>query len=228
VTTPHKSGDIEDDKAIYKHAFWLYGVIIGLAIKDGIDSVVPHLINTGNDVVHVHPPHGLYLELLRLFTFLFLAMRFYLGSAYYFGLVHESDQASTNFPNRSFGSDFVLGFLHFLGFVFLALTLHVHVGEPMRLFPLGVAFVLGYDAVWFAYSWVSDLDTRKKIKYWAIVNGLVVIVAVALYLAVEKITGDPIMAEVWALWLVFAITLLDIGWMMRKKPFFEPIHDLLA
>jgi hypothetical protein len=229
VSETHKYLEIESDKAVYKHAFWLYGVVIGLAIKDAIDSVVPHWINLSADVERaVHPPHGLYLEILRLFTFLFLAIRFYLGSAYYFGVVHESDGGSENFSNRSFGSDFVLGFLHFLGFVFLALTIKVHIGQPMRLFPLGIAYVLGYDVAWFLYSWASKLDTRRKIKWWAIINGGVAVICVALYLSVEKITGNSLRAEIWTLWLVFMVTLLDIGWMMRKRPFFAPVRDWIV
>jgi hypothetical protein len=232
VSTPHTPTPevVEDDKAIYKHAFWLYGVIVGLAIKDGVDSVVPHLINLGGAASAnvAHPPHGLYLEILRLFTFLFLAVRFYLGSAYYFGLIHESNQGAILFPRRSFGSDFILGFFHFLAFAFLALTIHVHVGEPMRLFPLGVAFVLGYDVVWFVYSWLYKLDTRRKIKWWAIVNGGVLVICVALYLSVEKFTSDSLRAEIWTLWLVFWVTLFDIGWMMRRKPFFQPVRKWLV
>lgn len=226
MSDPHKSPEIENDTAVYKHAFWLYGVVIGLAIKDAIESVVPHWIHlSAADAGAVHPPHGLYLEVLRLFTFLFLAIRFYLGSAYYFGLVHESERASENFSRRSFGSDFVLGFLHFLGFVFLALTIQVHAGQPMRLFPLGVAYILGYDVAWFLYSWASKLDTRRKIKWWAIINGGVAVVSVALYLLVEKLTGNSLRAEIWTLWLVFVVTLFDIGWMMRRRPFFAPVRD---
>jgi len=228
VSDPHTSPSREDDKAIYKHAFWLYGVLVGLSIKNAVDSVLPDWIHLGTMSGIVHPRLGVYLEVLRLFTFLFMAIRFYLGSAYYFGLVHESEEAHVNFRNRSFGSDFVLGFLHFLGFVFLALTLHVHEGEPLRLFPLGVAFILGYDVAWFVYSWLSKLDSRIKIKWWAIVNGATVIVAGLIYLLVERITANQVKAEIWAMWLVFIVTLLDIGWMMRRKPFFQPIRDLVT
>ena len=112
---------VVDDKAIYKHAFWLYGVIIGLAIKQAFEAVVPHWIHPSADLPHVD--YTLYLELLRFFTFLFLTIRFYLGSAYYFGLVHEAANADQEFPRRNFATDFVLGFLHFLGFVLLALTI---------------------------------------------------------------------------------------------------------
>lgn len=219
--------EAKEYKAIYKHAFWLYGVIIGLAIKQAIDSVLPHWINPAAVPANIHPTHGKYLEWLRLFVFLFLAVRFYLGSAYYFGQVHESDTADADFPNRSFGTDFILGFLHFLGFIFLASTIHVHSGEPMRLFPLGVIFILGYDGVWFLYSWASHLDSRRLIKWWAIVNLFIVLACIATYWPIQNWHGS-LRAEMWCLWIVFVTTLLDIGWMMMRKPFFQPIKEALT
>jgi len=172
-----------------------------------------------------HSVRSLYLELLRFFTFLFLSIRFYLGSAYYFGIAHEADSAATQFPKKSFATDFVLGFLHFSGFVFLALTINVHSVEPHRLFALGIVFILGYDVFWFFFT--VKLDTTDLIKWWAAVNGVIVAVCVALYLLVEKLTSSTERAELWALWVVFMTTLLDIGWMMQRKPFFEPVRDWL-
>ena len=220
------SAEVKEDKAIYKHAFWLYGVIIGLAIKQALDSVLPHWINPGV-APDLHPLHGKYLEWLRLFVFLFLAIRFYLGSAYYFGQVHESDSADKDFPHRSFGTDFVLGFLHFLGFIFLASAIHVHTGEPMRLFPLGIIFVLGFDGAWFLYSLASKLDSRKLIKWWAIVNVGTGIICIAVYWPIQSWHGS-MRAEMWVLWVVFVITLFDIGWMMARKPFFQPVKEALT
>jgi hypothetical protein len=213
---------VVDDKAIYKQAFWLYGVVIGLSIKEALDSVVPHWVHPSAQTVHIE--HALYLEILRLFTFLFLTIRFYLGSAYYFGIAHEADDVAKEFPKRNFATDFVLGFLHFLGFVLLALTINVHT-EPVRLFPLAIVFVLGYDVFWFLFT--IKLDTTVLIKWWAIVNGVILVVCAVIYLLVERITQNPMRAEIWALWLVFVSTLFDIGWMMQKKPFFEPIRDWL-
>jgi hypothetical protein len=215
---------VVDDKTIYKHAFWLYGVIIGLAIKQSFETVVPHWIHPTPEFSY--PTHGLYLEVLRFFTFIFLTIRFYLGSAYYFGAAHESEDADTRFKKRSFATDFVLGFLHFLGFAFLALTISVHIGS-VRLFALGIVFILVYDVFWLGFAYSFGLKTTVLIKWWAIVNGVVVLFSLVLYLIVERVTGSPMRAEIYALWVVFATTLIDIGWMMAKKPFFEPIRDLL-
>ena len=211
-----------DDKAIYKHAFWLYGVIIGLAIKEAFETVVPHWIHPTNESQHFQL--SLFLEIFRFFTFLFLTVRFYLGSAYYFGLAHEAENAETEFPNRNFATDFVLGFLHFLGFVFAGWAVGVH-GE-MRLFPLALIFILGYDLAWFVMT--RKLDTTDLIKWWAIVNGVVLGFCVLLYLVVERITTNAQLSEICALVVVFVTTLLDIGWMMQKKPFFEPIRNWIV
>jgi len=137
--------------------------------------------------------------------------------------VHEADNADKEYPRRNFATDFVIGFLHFIGFVFLGFTISVH--SELRLFPLAILFILGYDLVWFLMTY--KLDTTDIIKWWAFVNGVILVICAALYLGIERYTASPQIAEIAALWLVFISTLTDIGWMMQKKPFFEPIREWL-
>ena len=58
-------------EGLRRHSFWLYGVIVGLAIKDALETVVRHLIS---------PPPGLLhdalLESTRLVVFLITIIQF--------------------------------------------------------------------------------------------------------------------------------------------------------
>lgn len=172
-----------------------------------------------------HPQLSVYPEVMRLFTALFLTIRFYLGAAFYFGLAHEAETAAQDFPKRNFGTDFVLGFFHFLGFVILALTINIHT-PPMYAFPLAVGFILIYDVFWYLFTF--RLDTSDLTKWWAIVNAATFVVGGFMYLLIERLTSDLVRAELYAFWLVLLVSLLDIGLMMQKKPFFQPIQDLIT
>ena len=88
-----------------------------------------------------------------------------------------------------------------------------------------MVFILGYDLLWLLMTY--RLDTSDLIKWWAFVNGVILAICFALYLGVERYTSNALRAEIWALWLVFITTLIDIGWMMQKKPFFAPVRDWL-
>lgn len=221
-----------DEKNIYKHAFWLYGVIIGLAIKEALEITIPHLINPSRLAMELaqnhqqfnfpHPQYSLYPELLRLTVFLALVIRFYLGSAYYFGTAYDADDADKKYQKKSYGVDFVFGFMHFIGFVVLALTIDIHT-TPFQWFGYAVAFILLYDFVWYVFSYRQD--TSDLIFWWMVVNGVNCLGSAVLYLIVERQTGDTIKAEIWALWPVLLVSGFDIGWMMIKRPFFELISE---
>ncbi len=205
---------------------WLYGIIVGLAIKDLLEYSLPHLIHRGADQSYLpHPQLGIYPEVIRFFTALFLMIRFYLGAAFYFGLAHEADSAAREFPRRNFGTDFVLGILHFLGFVILAMTINMH-EPPVFAFPLVVSFILGYDVFWYVFTF--KLDTSDLTRWWAIMNAATLVLGGFLYLLIYVLTHDPVRAELYALWLVLLVTLLDLGLMMNKKPFFQPIEAMVT
>jgi hypothetical protein len=227
-----------EDKALYKNAFWLYGVIVGLAIKEALETTVPHLMNipelsvAGQQINFPHPQYSYYPEFLRLIVFLALIIRFYLGSAYFFTIAHEADSSNAAFKekygeieSRRYGLDFVFGFVHFLGFIILALTIDLH-HTPVRWFDYAVVFILLYDALWYAFTF--KLDTSGLTLWWMVVNGFTFILCGFIYLAAELSWHDPIRSEIFALWPVLMISGVDIGWMMLDKPFFEPVRDWLT
>ena len=231
---------MSSDKVIHKHAFWLYGVLLGLAIKQAIETTIPHLISPerlpaqiarAGGIIHFPHPDtgfrdtGIYLEILRVTIVMALVIRFYLGSAYYYGKAYEASDADEKYPKKNYGVDFVFGFIHFLAFLILALTIDIHTAQ-IRWFPSVVGFILIYDFFWYASSFKQD--TSELLVWWMMINGINALFSTVLYLIVERATDSVIKAEMWALIPVLIVSAFDIGWMMLDKPFFDPIKNTLT
>ncbi|HXI24425.1 MAG TPA: hypothetical protein VNG71_11230 [Pyrinomonadaceae bacterium] len=229
------------NRAIYKHAFWLYGVLVGVAIKEALESI-SHLVNParledelthlGAVVQYAHHDFGLIPEVFRLTVFLVLTVRFYLGSAFYFGAVYEAPGAREKFPITNYPADFFSGFLHFVCFVILALLIDVH-ATPIYYFPFMVGLILVWDLAWFASS--MRRSTARMITLWMGVNLVTALVAAVTYLIIELVnysmverrTYTNLRAERCAFYWVLAVSVLDIGLMMAKRPFFQPLGKWL-
>lgn len=221
-----------EQKAVHKHAFWLYGVLVGLAIKSALETSVPHLINptrlirellrAGEHVPFQHTQLS-YPEVVRLGVFLALIIRFYFGSAFFYGEAYEIDTADEEYPKKNYGLDFVFGFLHFSIFFVLALTIDFHT-SPVYWFPVLIGIILVYDLFWYAFSFTQD--TSSLIFWWMVINLLTAFLGALVYIGILSWTSNLLKAELWALWLVAIVSIVDIGLMMMKKPFFEPITNL--
>ncbi len=222
-----------DEKAIHKHAFWLYGVVVGLAIKEALETSVPHLINparlaeelarSGQRLNFPDAEIGLLPEILRLAVFLALTIRFYFGSAYFFGTAYEADDADTKYHKKNYGVDFIFGFLHFISFVILALTIDLHT-SPVQWFVYTVAFILVYDLFWYGFSYKQA--TSKLIFWWMFINLLNALASAFIYSIIERNSKNIITAEFWSLLPVLIVSIFDIGLMMNRKPFFKPIGKI--
>jgi hypothetical protein len=220
----------ETNNAIHKHAFWLYGVLVGVAIKEALESGVAHLVNPERlmaelQLLHVtvNYPHSEvtgWPETIRVIVFLVLIVRFYLGSAFYFGAVYQSEDSKTKFPITNYAADFFSGFLHFVLFVILALLLEIHT-NPIAYFPFLVGFILLWDVIWFATS--IRRSTAKMIFWWMGANVVTALFGAVIYLVIELRSHDHLQAERCAFYLVILVSLLDIGLMMMKRPFFQPL-----
>lgn len=207
-------------------------MIVGLAIKEALEATVAHFINPyrladelnhiGQQINFPHSEISLYPEAMRLTVFLALIVRFYFGSAFFFGAAYESDDADDEYPRKNYGMDFIFGFIHFISFVILALMIDMHTA-PVWWFPALVAFILVYDVFWYISSFGQT--TREMIFWWMIVNLINASVSAAIYLGLRNSLG-VIRAEIWAMWLVIAVSIVDIGFMMMKRPFFSPLIDM--
>lgn len=151
---------------LQKQALWLFGVLVGLAIKEAITDVY-------DDILNRNEPWGGLLEATRLVLFFVVILRFYLGAIQYFNAAYSPSVASTDLLKKRFGTDFVFGLMHFTMFCFWGLSATV-LDHRWALFPTLLAAVLLYDIVW--YLW-SVQDTRRMIRIWAVFNAVTAAVA---------------------------------------------------
>jgi len=203
-------------EGLHKHAFWLYGVIIGLAIKAALEIVVKHLIS---------PPVGLprdaSTEAARLIVFLVLIIQFYLGSVVFYDKVYENPEDPEKFKGANYAVDFLFGLIHFLFFFGWSLTIDTHSGH-LRLFPLGLAFILLYDFIWLIAS--LNYPTRNNIARWTFVNFGTVVLAIAIYyITLSVYNNDDRTAERIAYIPVILVSIVDIVGMITNR---EIIADL--
>lgn len=148
-----------------KHALWIYGVIVGLALRDSITLFFPHDRTTASS-------YHEFLEFTRFLIFIFIACRFYLGAARYFEEVHSPTTDATKFPDAReiFGLDFLVGLFHFLFIFGLSGTIIRHDIWAFGLTPAFVLLlgILCYDVIWWIVS--AKSSTRNLIGTWTALN----------------------------------------------------------
>jgi hypothetical protein len=180
--------------SIRKQALWLYGVIIGLALKEAFVLTLPHVVETQKPF-HVRSEH--FTEGLRLFCFIVLAIRFYFGAVVYFEEAYEKQHpppegsapgtpSANKYPTKSFGTDFIFGFFHFILFFALAISIPTHSDTSFNqdTFRLGLflgllILILLYDAFWLCLNWFNS--TFELIQKWAFLNGVTVLAMIVIY-----------------------------------------------
>jgi hypothetical protein len=205
------------EEGLHKHAFWLYGVIVGLAIKESLIGVLPQFFSkTARPYEHL-------LEGVRLFVFLILITRFYLGAVKYFDDAYACGEADS-YKTKNYLIDFLIGFFHFLFFFALAISIDVH-ERPERLFPLLLIGILVYDLPWLLINWYND--TYHLIKLWAFVNLGTLVVGSFTYLGFRSLGYSRGTSEIAALCWVLIVSLVDIAEMIsRQEIFARGLHQL--
>jgi hypothetical protein len=204
------------NEGIHRHAFWVFGVIVGLAIQQVLTDLVPHLFA---------PPHETFFfefhEGVRLFLFLIMITRFYLGSAQFF----EDAHATEKYQRRSYPMDFLFGFFHFIIFFVWAVSINPH-KMPPELFRWMLWVILGYDAVW--YMACRQYDTRHLMKLWTALNALTLVLSVMAFYVMQAAGFSQQSAEEVAFIPVFAASLVDFMELVTGRPMFKKwLADLI-
>lgn len=197
------------EEGLHKHAFWLYGVIVGLAIKEALAATVPRIFSPPADETG-----AVMLEAARLFVFLVVIIRFFLGSVYYFDCAHTGPESDEAYPNKDYYVDFLFGLVHFIFFFAWALSIDVFVTH-VKLFPALLALILLYDWLWYLVS--RRYDTHRVIKLWTWMNTAIVVVGATLYLTMRALEFSPALAQVVAFVPVVVLSLIDIADIMNKR-----------
>ncbi len=214
---------------LYQNAFWFYGIIVGLAIREALTKVGPHVI--GSSPVEAWQRN---LEIWRLILFLLTIIRFYLGSVYYFGRIHFDEGANNTDRSSyksSYGLDFLLGLVHFLIIFFWSMTIVEHsvAISGLSLFLLLLALILSYDVIWLFSNKIAGLDSVHEIKLWTVVNILSLAFGALFYLAGEKCTDNNLVtSEMIALIPIALIGLVDIAEIISKRKFITGFFEGLV
>ncbi len=199
---------------VRKEAFWLYGVIVGLAVREALTITVPHFALKSQVVAWM-----VRLEAWRLVVFLAVIVRFYLGSATYFDKVYDNPETADSVPKKNYSLDYILGFLNFLMFFGWSATIPV----PDRLM-LGISqylwfltAIILFDAVWLIVSW--KYDSTKFIKGWVFYNVSTFLICALIFAVTEGISGNSVLAEELAFPFILLISAVDIIEVTRGKQY---------
>jgi hypothetical protein len=216
----------------HNHAFWVFGVIVGLAIREALTRVMPHAVpliaqaaalpslppvsQAAQDALQAAaalPLHHRTLEVIRLITFLAMIIRFYLGAAIYFDEAYLDATAEQMYPQpKNYGVDFLSGLIQFIFFFAWSETLigHERFAHGLSAFLVLLGIILFYDTLWWILS--AKYSTKVRIRVWAVLNGATLIVAYAVLLFLHDFGWfTDCTNEVAALVPVGLMTIFDFG-----------------
>ena len=223
------NGESDDTKAaalrrIHEQAFWLYTIIIGLAIRQVLIEIIPRSLNYFFST-ELHLPtretlyaSSFYIELVRSLVFLIVITRFYLGSV----LVLAELTRKPGGPPKGSWVHVLTGSVHFLLFFWWAYTPFVTaVIWRISLFVWVLILILLWDVAWFV---LTPGDQRSTIKPWLYRNlrtflGMVILFFASLWFLSAQAQ------EVLMLVLVLVVSLGDFREMFTKR---EPPRKFLA
>jgi hypothetical protein len=208
------------EERLSRHALWLYGVIVGLAIKHALESVLIHFYV---------PPDArrwpILLEATRLFVFLLMIIRFYLGGIVYFEKVYGSPDSANKYPDRTFSLDFMFGTIHYLFFFALAGSINAYEFHP-KFFAIILSVILLYDLAWL---WSSrHKSTLRRIKLWAFINLVTFVLAAVLYLVMAFFQFNYAVSQQIACLPVILASFVDLAEVLKGRRYFGPWFKKLA
>jgi hypothetical protein len=195
---------------LHQHAFWVYGVIVGLAIKEALTAVLPHLL-----VFFSVPPESPFAYLAqtwKLIIFIVVIIRFYLGSAIFF---HDYHTVETEPLTGGYITDFLSGIVHFILFFGWSLTFGVVPTVDQQFRPTAYETLLGvillYDFLWLVLC--RGTAGASRVRSWAWINFVTVMLAAIIHLVSGAANADIAMSESLALIPVLLISIADLGHM---------------
>lgn len=200
-----------NQNALHPQAAWLNGIVVALAIREGLTQVVPHLTTAAHDFNWATE-----LQIARVFLFLITIIRFYLGSILYFDAVHVREETAKQYVRKSYGLDFLVGLLHFIMFFAWATTIsdvgHRELPSTLSHFETVGAAILLFDLVWLAVN--ARYDTPRAILPWTIINVVTVLICVAIVFV--PYGADAVLREQLSIAVVGTIGLIDISGTLKE------------
>jgi len=209
---------------LYDQSFWLYTVIIALAIRQVLIEIIPRLLNYFfTTELPLPTPETLqassfYIELFRSVVFLIVITRFYLGGVLVFAKLTQNPDG----PPKGSWVHVLTGFIHFLLFFGWAYTPFITaVIWRVSLFVCALILILLWDVAWF---FLSPEDQQSDVKPWLFRNLRTFIGMVILFFATLWFLSAQTQ-EVLMLLLVIIISVEDFREMFTKQ---KPPSKFLA
>lgn len=198
-------------EALHKNGFWLYGVIVGLAIKEALASIIPHAFTLY--------PEPVFPEAARFVVTLILIIRFFFGSTVFWDEVYFAASAEEEYRTKNYALDFLFGLIHFIVFFSLATSIEIH-GRSVYLFQVLLSVILAYDLLWW---WACrKSDTRSLIRIRAVVNAETLLLAALIYLIAKVVGASPLLAEEVAFVPILLFSFVDIAELVTGKRIIGP------
>lgn len=162
----------------HRDAFWVITVVGGLSVTKALEESIP-VISLSNLTLQSG------VIMLRLFVFLILVVRFFIGASVFFHKVHITARHSDHFPKRNYVVDFASTIIHFSLFYWMALGVASVTGLPespaREQFFIALSFVLLYDWAWLLMSF--GYSTKSTIRYWARYNTVTLVPCLIVFIA---------------------------------------------
>jgi hypothetical protein len=195
-------------RRLHGQMFFLYGAIVGLAIREAFSRVGPSLVSFLSSNTE---PWKMHLEGARLAVFFFAISTFYVGSVAFFDKVHSED-SSTSYPRSKYAYDFWFGLIHFVLFFLCAITINdfARTKAGFSLFLIYLACIFLYDLFWLVINW--NQDTFEEIKVWAWSSAVTVFLAWVAFLVAKHVFGkNEVIAEYASLAIIGAYLIVDLA-----------------
>jgi hypothetical protein len=206
-------------RRFHTHAFWLYGVITGLAIREALVRAGPHVFL----YLSASRPEAwkLHLELSRLVIFCLCLFTFYFGAGVFFDKVHVGPEAATKYPNNNYGLDYFFGLIHFVFFFGWALTIddYSRTARGISLFLVFLTIIFLYDLAWLLAN--LKYDSFQEIQMWAEWAAITWFLGLVVWLLTKYVfSGNDVVAEE-ATFVVFGLYLIvDLVELFYEKQIF--------
>jgi hypothetical protein len=192
--------------ALLRNAFWAYGVILALAVREVLTGV-------SNSVFarHIFDP-TVQLEVWRSLIFILMIVRYYMGVNLYFDEVYFDPAGRTRFQKTSYPIDFISGLVLFLIFFVAAVTL-THHDLILKVFPaflFDLILIKLYSMIWFGAARLSKLDTAVRVGQWMNYNNACVVVTCLVYFLLIGLEWPPVRAELITLFFILMFSVYDL------------------
>lgn len=195
---------------------FLYGAVVGLAIREALVRVGPGLVNFLSSTMQ---PWKMRLEAARLGIFFLAISTFYVGSVQFFDKVHVREGAEGSYPRTVYAFDFWIGLIHFVLFFFCAITIDdfLRIKPGISLFVMYLAFIFLYDILWLCVNWGQD--SFEEIKVWTWSSALTVFLAGVAFLVTKFVLSqDDVIAEYASLSIFGAYLFIDLSELLTGNP----------